>query len=161
MRADPDEGKRIFCQGLESLELEISLESESYSVGIGDRILSRGQHPLRGQATPTWRTGASGMHKHQDERSHEETGTADGVEKLEPAAAESWRTYLSRQRTSGRARRQRRGKGWTAWTGLKDTRTVGQGEWKNRNRWRRGQGTRRRKLEGQKERSEPNQKIQT
>ena len=50
------------------------------------------------------------------------------LEKLEPAAAETSGTHHSRWRKSGKAWRQQRGTGWTAWTGLKDTRTAGQGE---------------------------------
>ena len=76
---------------------------------------------MQGRATQIWRKAASWKLQHQDEKIREETRTTDDEEKLEPAIAETPRTHHSRWRMSGKARRQRRGKGWTAWTGLKDT----------------------------------------
>ena len=88
----------------------------------------------------------------QDEKVREEIGTSDGVEKLGPAATETLRIHHRRWRMSGKARRQRRGTGWIAWTGPKHIRTAGQGERKNQNRWRRDRGKQQKKQAWRRER---------
>ena len=44
---------------------------------------------MQGRALQIWRTAAFWKLENQDEKVREETGTSDGVEKLEPAGAEN------------------------------------------------------------------------
>ena len=77
---DPDACGKFFYQKKGFSERRISHGTGFYSSVTGGRTLSRGQHPLPDQATQTWRTRASKMHGHKDEKVHEELETFDDVE---------------------------------------------------------------------------------
>ena len=102
----PGERGKISFWEQEYWELEISRGSGFCSAVNGDKISPGGQHPWPIRATQTWRAGPSWKHEHQDERFHEEQGTADVGEPPEPEDGEIRRTHHREQRVVGSERSQ-------------------------------------------------------